>query len=227
VATEDAEAVVRIRDTGTGMNPELLPRLFQPFVQARQALDRRQGGLGIGLTLVRQLVELQGGRVEASSPGPGRGSVFTLRLPRIMHAVPVPRESVAGQPMPGPLRILIVEDNDDAREMLRTLLDLAGHETHEAADGPQGLRLAAALKPQLALVDLGLPGLDGLELASQIRALPGGDAIELVAVTGYGQAQDRERTHAAGFDQHVVKPVDSRTLDKVLTQAARRAAPAP
>jgi two-component system CheB/CheR fusion protein len=118
-----------------------------------------------------------------------------------------------------------VEDNHDAREMLRTLLDPAGHETHEASDGFEGLRLAAEVKPQVALVDLDLPGLDGLELAARIRALPGGDAIALVALTGYDQLQDRQRTRAAGFDQHVVKPVDSATLGKVLAVAARRAAP--
>jgi CheY-like chemotaxis protein len=118
-----------------------------------------------------------------------------------------------------------VEDNDDAREMLRTLLDMAGHETHEAADGLEGLRLATELKPQVALIDLGLPGLDGLELAGRIRAIPGAGTMQLVALTGYGQMQDRQRTRAAGFDQHVVKPVDPETLEKVLAVAAQRAAP--
>ncbi len=203
----------------------MLQRLFQPFAQERQALDRARGGLGIGLTLVRQLIELHGGRVEASSPGPGQGSPFTVHLPRVARASVAACENAKSPPGEGRLRILIVEDNDDAREMLRTLLDLAGHETHEAADGLEGLRLATELKPQVALIDLGLPGLDGLELASRIRAMPGTATMELVALTGYGQMQDRQRTRAAGFDQHVVKPVDPETLEKVLAAAAQRAAP--
>jgi len=222
-STEGAEAVVRVCDTGIGMRQEMLQRLFQPFAQERQALDRRRGGLGIGLALVRQLIELQSGRVEASSEGLGRGSTFTLKLPRAARPSPAAHEDAEPRrAAERPLRILIVEDNDDAREMLRTLLDLAGHETHAAPDGLEGLRLAAELKPQVALVDLGLPGLDGLQLAPRIRALPGGDAIELVALTGYGQTQDRQRTRAAGFDQHVVKPVDTDTLGKVLALAAQR-----
>jgi signal transduction histidine kinase len=225
VGAEYDEAVVSVRDTGIGMSLEMLQRLFQPFVQERQALDRPRGGLGIGLTLVRQLIELHGGRVEASSPGPGCGSLFTLRLPRVAPtSQSAPADAGPCRVADGRLRILVVEDNDDAREMLRTLLDLAGHETYEAADGPEGLRLATELKPQVALVDLGLPGFDGLELAGRIRAIPGGDTIELVALTGYGQMQDRQRTRAAGFDQHVVKPVDPDTLGKVLAVAAQRSA---
>ena len=226
VGARNDEAVVCVRDTGVGMTPEMLQRLFQPFAQERQALDRSRGGLGIGLTLVRQLIELHGGRVEASSPGPGHGSLFTVRLPRVARASLAACEN-AEPPPPGEgrLRILIVEDNDDAREMLRTLLDMAGHETHEAADGLEGLRLATELKPQVALIDLGLPGLDGLELAGRIRAIPGAGTMQLVALTGYGQMQDRQRTRAAGFDQHVVKPVDPETLEKVLAAAAQRAAP--
>jgi CheY-like chemotaxis protein len=148
-----------------------------------------------------------------------------VRLPRVAQASEAAGENAEPRPLAdGRLRILVVEDNDDAREMLRTLLDLAGHETYEAADGPEGLRLATELKPQVALVDLGLPGFDGLELAGRIRAIPGGDTIELVALTGYGQMQDRQRTRAAGFDQHVVKPVDPDTLEKVLAVAAQRSA---
>jgi CheY-like chemotaxis protein len=227
VGAEGGEGVVRVRDTGVGMSADMLRRLFQPFAQERQAPDRARGGLGLGLVLVRQLIELHGGRVDADSAGPGKGSVFTLRLPRAVPTPSAARDDAQSLRGEGPLRILIVEDNADAREMLRTLLDLAGHETHEAADGLQGLRLAMELKPQVALVDLGLPGLDGLELAGRIRATPGGDAIVLVALTGYGQQQDRQRTRAAGFDHHVVKPVDADTLGKVLALAARRVIPTP
>ena len=226
ISIEGVEAMVRVCDTGIGMSPEMLQRLFQPFAQERQALDRPRGGLGIGLTLVRQLVELQGGRVEASSPGPGRGSVFTLRIPCVTRSSSSASEGAASpSSAEGKLRILIVEDNDDAREMLRTMLELGGHQTYEAADGLEGLRLAAELTPQVALIDLGLPGLDGLELARRIRAIPGAHAIELVALTGYGQKEDRQRSEAAGFDQHVVKPVDPESLGKVLARVAPRATP--
>jgi signal transduction histidine kinase/DNA-binding response OmpR family regulator len=225
VGTEGTEAVVRVRDTGVGMSGEMLRRLFQPFAQEPQPLDRARGGLGLGLVLVRQLVELHGGQVEAESAGAGRGSTFTVRLPRASPAPPPRRDDPDSLRGEAPLRILIVEDNADAREMLRTLLELAGHETYEAADGMEGLRMASEVKPQVALVDLGLPELDGLELAGRIRAIPGGEAIALVALTGYGQQQDRQRTRAAGFDHHLVKPVDSETLGKVLALAARRLAP--
>ena len=222
---DETHAVLCIRDTGIGMSRDMIRRLFQPFSQESQALDRSRGGLGLGLTLVRRLVELQDGYVEADSDGPGTGSAFTVRLPRSARAVPRRAEAAGDLPGAGELRILLVEDNVDAREMLRTLLHLAGHETYEAADGLEALVLARAMRPQVALVDLGLPGMDGLELASRLRSLPEGEAIVLVALTGYGQPHDRQRTRDAGFDLHVVKPVTRDMLRNVLAMAAARVAP--
>ncbi len=222
---EDAYAVLRVQDTGIGMSPDMIQRLFQPFSQGHQGLDRARGGLGLGLTLVRRLVELHGGHVEAQSEGPGRGSVFTVRLPRMVRATLRRSEGAYGVPGTAALRILVVEDRVDAREMLRALLDLAGHETLEAADGGEALRLARDLRPQVALIDLGLPGLDGLEVASRIRSAPEGESMVLVALTGYGQPHDRQKTRDAGFDLHVVKPVASDTLRDILALAAVRFAP--
>ena len=222
---EGTHAVLRIRDTGIGMSADMIERLFQPFSQESQALDRARGGLGLGLSLVRRLVELQDGRVEAESAGPGHGSTFTVRLPRLAHAVSRPGTGAEPRQGTAPLRILIVEDNLDAREMLRTLLALSGHEAYDAADGLEGLRMARELKPQVALIDLGLPQMDGLELASRIRSSPEGDGMVLVALTGYGQADDRQRAHDAGFDRHVVKPVDADILRDILVEAAARFAP--
>lgn len=205
----------------------MLQRLFQPFSQEHQALDRARGGLGLGLALVRRLIELQGGHVEARSEGPGRGSIFTVRLPRAAGATPPCPARPDPLPSAAALRILIVEDNDDAREMLRALLDLAGHEIYEAAEGLEGLRLAGRVKPHVVLIDLGLPGLDGLEVASRIRPMPDGEGMLLVAVTGYGQTLDWQKTREASFDLHLVKPVDPETLANVIALAAQRTARAP
>jgi signal transduction histidine kinase len=215
------EAVVRVSDTGIGISAEMLPRLFDLFTQGRQALDRAQGGLGIGLTLVRRLVALHGGRVEAASDGPGRGSAFTVRLPCVSSAMG-PALSATGAGPQTPLRILVVEDNHDARDMICSVLQLAGHDVHEAADGLQALQMAAQMNPQLALIDIGLPGLDGLEVASRLRATIDGNRILLVAVTGYGQETDRQRTRRAGYDLHLTKPVDAERLNEILAFAARR-----
>jgi len=187
-------------------------------VQGERRLDRTQGGLGIGLTLVRRLVELHGGTVEAFSEGPDRGSRFTVRLRAIAPRPP----AEAGRRTAGwdiaARRILIVEDNADARAMLRHLLEAAGHEVHEASDGRQGLAMALSLRPDVALIDLGLPGLDGYEIARQLRASDDRRNILLVAVTGYGSPEDRERSLLAGFDVHLVKPVDPDMLAGVLAR---------
>jgi two-component system, sensor histidine kinase len=206
-----------VRDTGVGIRPELLPRVFDLFVQADRSLERSAGGLGIGLTLVRQLVQLHGGTVEASSAGPGRGSTFTVRLPILAD---LPDADDAARPaVAGPARrVLVVEDNEDAREMLRNLLHILGHEVHEACDGASGIEEARRVRPDAALIDIGLPGIDGYEVARRIRAeVPG---ARLVAVTGYGQPEDRERALAAGFDVHLVKPVDLDQLQRLLTARA-------
>jgi PAS domain S-box-containing protein len=222
VGRDDLDAVLQVKDTGIGISAEVLPRIFDLFVQGERTLDRAQGGLGIGLTLVRRLVELHGGTVQASSEGPGTGSVFTVRLP----AVHPPAEHAAARsagraPECQPRRVLIVEDNDDAREMLRVLLTHDGHEVHEALDGPGGLQAALTLQPDIALVDVGLPGLDGYALARSLRAHPNGQRVLLVALTGYGQPEDRRRGEEAGFDAHVVKPVDPGQLARLLARSSR------
>jgi CheY-like chemotaxis protein/two-component sensor histidine kinase len=220
VTTEHAgaSAVLRVRDTGRGIGPEILARVFDLFVQEPQALDRTRGGLGLGLTLVRRLVELHGGSVAATSEGPDRGSEFTVRLPALAHPVlTAAREGRADAPAAArPRRVLIVEDGADARESLRLLLEQSGHLVETADDGPSGLLALAAFRPEIALIDIGLPGLDGYTLAAAARRQPETRDIRLVALTGYGQGEDRRRALAAGFDQHVTKPVDPSTLQDLL-----------
>ena len=203
----DGEAVLRVRDSGVGIDPEMLSCVFDLFVQGERAPDRGLGGLGLGLTLVRRLAELHGGRAEATSDGVGRGSEFTVRLPALPEP---PVESPVAAPMTTeghPRRIVIVEDNADVLVTLRQALELEGHEVHEASDGPLGLAAILNLRPDVALVDIGLPGFDGYELARRVRASPTGKSAHLVALTGYGQPEDRQRAIEAGFDTHVVKPV--------------------
>jgi PAS domain S-box-containing protein len=216
---ERGDAVLEVEDTGVGIDPALLPRIFDLFVQGDRGLDRATGGLGIGLTLVRQLVELHGGSIRAESEGAGRGSRFTVRLPGVS-----PPEVRLGERRPraaaGAARtVLVVDDNDDAREMLREILRAAGHTVYEAADGPSALEVAQARHFDVALVDIGLPGLDGYEVARRLRASAEGTL--LVALTGYGQRADRERATAAGFDHHIVKPVDPDALLAMLSDPAR------
>ena len=224
VGVDGPHAIVRVRDSGIGISPELLPRLFDLFAQGGQTLDRSQGGLGIGLTLVRQLVELQGGRVAAWSDGPGCGSLFTITLPRSSNRT-IPTDVIESPAPETPrLRVLLIEDNEDARAMVSTLLQHAGHEVLEAADGAAGLDCARRLVPDVALVDLGLPGVDGLEVARRLRECEATEGIFLVALTGYGQAGDRRKTLEAGFDVHLVKPVEIDRLKEVLALAADRPA---
>jgi signal transduction histidine kinase/ActR/RegA family two-component response regulator len=222
VAADGDSAALEVADTGAGIPIDIGDRIFDLFVQGERPLDRAQGGLGIGLTLVKALVALHGGTVGARSEGPGRGSVFTVRLP----AVPAPpagsSPSSATSRVATPRRILVVEDNADAREMLRTQLTLAGHEVHEAADGPAGVDAAATLSPDVALVDVGLPGLDGYEVARRIRAVANGRSLVLIAITGYGQAEDRLRAEEAGFDAHLTKPLLPERLAAAMDEAASR-----
>jgi len=214
-AVRDGLAELSVADTGAGIAADLLPRIFELFVQGQTGLHRPATGLGIGLTLVKRLVDLHGGRIEAASEGPGRGSVFTVRFP----LRPAPRDAADADPAPGGARVrrrvLIVEDNDDARDMLRHLLERTGHEVHEAADGLTGLDRALALRPDAAVIDIGLPGLDGYEVARRVRAA-GRAGMLLIAVTGYGQAGDRQRSGEAGFDAHLTKPVDPLALETLL-----------
>jgi CheY-like chemotaxis protein len=215
VGAEDGHAVLRVADTGAGIHPDLLPRIFDLFVQGHTGLHRREAGLGIGLTLARRLVDLHQGRIEATSDGPGRGSLFTVRFPTIEP----PAEALEAPSLVGRRgarrRVLIVEDHDDARQMLRHLLESLGHEVHEAADGISGLDRALTLTPDAVVVDIGLPGLDGYAVARELRrAGPAGTL--LIAVTGYGQDGDRQRSAEAGFDAHLTKPIDPRALDVLL-----------
>jgi PAS domain S-box-containing protein len=213
------DAVLTVQDTGAGIASELLPLVFDMFVQGEHTLDRAQGGLGIGLTLVRRLVELHGGTVAASSDGAGRGSTFTVRVPRLAvtrnsASIPSPVEPALSR------RILLIEDSRDAREMFRLVLEQAGHDVYEAASGDRGLELVETVRPEVAIIDIGLPGLDGYEIARRIRNQPHGRAMLLLALTGYGFPSDRARSTDAGFDHHLVKPVDPYALARVLDENA-------
>ncbi|MFT3776298.1 MAG: ATP-binding protein [Minicystis sp.] len=221
VAREHDEAVIRVRDSGVGIAAELLPRVFDIFVQAERSLDRSLGGLGVGLTMVKRLVELHGGSVEATSGGAGRGSEFVVRLP--IEVAPAakaeegraPEEPVAAQPTSG--CVLVVEDNTDAAQTLHDLVSHWGYEVFRAGDGETGLKLAAELRPGVMLIDIGLPGMDGYELARRVREQAGGArAPVLIGVTGYGQEQDRQLAERAGIDHHLVKPPEPAVLKDLL-----------
>ncbi len=218
VRRERDEAVLRVADDGEGISAELLPFVFDVFVQGKRDLDRRSGGLGVGLTLVRRLVELHGGRVEAVSAGAGRGSEFTVRLPVLAEARQACGRAVEAAPGTARKRILLVEDNDDNREMTRILLEMSGHQVHEAADGRNAVELAVQLEPDVVLIDIGLPGIDGYEVARQIRSKLR-DRSRLIALSGYGQQKDRHQAFEAGFDEHLLKPVDPKRLLAVLVEA--------
>ena len=213
------EVVLRVRDTGIGISREMLPRVFELFTQERQDADRAAGGLGLGLTIVRSLVTLHGGAVSATSEGPGRGSEFIVRLPAAtttQGARGADQRLDAHHAASAGIRVLVVDDNEDAADLLGEALRLKGHDVRVASDGPAALRLCADSYPQVALVDIGLPLMDGYELADRLRNMPGGADLRLVAVTGYGQEVDRQRSRAAGFDRHLVKPVHLETLEKMI-----------
>jgi signal transduction histidine kinase/ActR/RegA family two-component response regulator len=217
------QAVVSVRDDGIGIAADKLPRVFDMFMQVKRAADR-SGGLGIGLTLVRRLVELHGGRVEAHSAGPGRGSEFRVVLPLVPAAAQrAPDEAAPAATHAPAQRVLVVDDNVDAAESLAQMLALDGHQVELAHDGASGLRCAARWRPHAVLLDLGLPDIDGVEVARRLRAAEGGAALRLVAITGWGQAADQRRTREAGFDAHLVKPV---RYEEVVAQLGARQAPA-
>ncbi len=216
VAREREEAVIRVEDTGVGIAPEMLSAIFGIFTQVEGTLDRSQGGLGLGLSLVRRLAEKHGGSVVASSPGLGQGSEFTVRLP--LYYGPLPsRQSERAQPAVRPRHILIVEDSEEGRESLRLLLEIEGHRVDVAEDGQQGVEMALELKPEIALVDIGLPVLDGFEVAQKVRAAPEGGGIFMIALSGYGQPEDRKLAMEAGFSAHLVKPLDFDKLTQLLS----------
>jgi PAS domain S-box-containing protein len=217
----EGEVVLSVRDTGIGIAAGSLPTIFDLFVQERQSIDRSQGGLGIGLTIVRNLVERHGGSVSARSDGPGRGSEFVVRLRKTAPAAAVaggdvPLPTSAAGPQDDALRILIVDDNEDGALMLAEVLAERGYVTRVAHDAPSALRIAVELLPDVAFLDLGLPVMDGYELASHLRGLPGLAGLRLVAVTGYGQPSDHQKTREAGFHDHLVKPVSLAAIDAAL-----------
>lgn len=219
---DDGEATISIHDSGVGIPGELLPQVFDVFVQGASTLDRAQGGLGIGLALVRRLVELHGGNVYAESAGPGEGSTFTLHLPCIEQVSETKAPPMDTQEETKPA-VLLVEDNDDGREMMAMMLSCYGYPVQHAADGFQGLATAAASRPDIALVDIGLPGIDGYEVARRMRANPETHHIKLIALTGYGLADDQRRVMDAGFDMHLVKPVDVDQLLRAISECLGRA----
>ncbi|MES1243536.1 MAG: ATP-binding protein [Acidobacteriota bacterium] len=217
---EGTEAVVRVRDNGIGVPPDVLDRVFEPFVQSEGSLARSEGGLGIGLTLVRSLVEMHGGTVEAHSPGLGQGSEFVVRLPaRAAVGKPAPLPAVPKPEDPFPargLRVLVVEDNVDAAESLAALLRLWGHEVRVVHDGLDAIEAARRQHPEVVLLDIGLPGLDGYQVAKRLREDAELDGALLVAMTGYGQPDDRRRSREAGIHHHFVKPVEPFVLRTLL-----------
>jgi signal transduction histidine kinase len=213
------DAVLVVRDTGVGMSEELRARAFELFVQGDAALDRGKGGLGIGLTLVRRLAELHGGAASAASDGPGQGASFSVRLPAIDPPAPSPARGIDATPLAA-RDVLIVEDNADAADTLRRLLELSGHRVRVAHDGVAGLEALLSGSTQIALIDIGLPRMDGYELARRLRAsLNGRPCPFMVAVTGYGLPGDRSRALAAGFDEHLAKPIDAAALARVLAHS--------
>jgi PAS domain S-box-containing protein len=212
LAAGDRQAVVRLRDTGSGINPEILSHLFEPFVQGDRTLDRSRGGLGLGLALARGLIDLHGGSITATSLGAGRGAEFTVRLPRQAQAPARPAAAEAVTPPPRRRRVLVVEDNLDAAESLRMLLELSGCQVQVAHTGPEGVEAALRTPPEVVVCDIGLPGMDGFAVAAALRRNPTTAKARLLAVTGYGQEHDRQHALAAGFDGHLVKPVDPERL---------------
>jgi CheY-like chemotaxis protein/two-component sensor histidine kinase len=212
--SDGKQAVLEITDNGLGISPDLLPRIFDLFVQSERTLDRSLGGLGIGLSVVKRLVEMHGGAVTARSAGIGLGSVFEIRLPMIERQQPAPgRDS---HPQAAPQRILIVDDNVDAADTLALLLAIEGHDTKVAYDSTAALNTARTFLPDVVLLDIGLPGMNGYEVAEAMRSMTELNGVRLIALTGYGKSEDQQRTKAAGFDEHLVKPVDPSTLARAL-----------
>ena len=228
--TDGADAVIAVRDQGIGISPETLPTVFELFSQGQRSLDRGRGGLGIGLTLVRRIVELHGGRVEARSGGAGKGAEFVIRLPALPGVlggvVKAPEPAAPGLRREGnPSRVLLVEDNPDAAESLMMILELLGHHVRVVYDGRAALEAARANRPDVMLIDIGLPGMNGYELAQAIRRDATLAQINLVALTGYGRSEDKAHALAAGFDYHLVKPVDLQALGDLVARPVQGRGP--
>jgi PAS domain S-box-containing protein len=220
VQQEGSEAVIRVRDTGFGIPPELLPHIFDLFTQADRTLDRSEGGLGIGLALVERLVVMHSGKIEANST-PGQGSEFIVTLPCVEAPTATPSPPETGEAKAPPLRVLVVDDNVDAAQTLATLLKAYGHEAQAVYDGPTAVEAARAYRPNLILLDIGLPEMDGFEVAKKVREEPELSSVVLVALTGYGQETDKQRSEEAGFDHHLVKPADFSKVKEILASVAQ------
>jgi two-component system, sensor histidine kinase len=219
VRGDGTDVVITIEDTGFGISPALLPSIFDMYMQADRTLDRARGGLGIGLTLVRRLVQLHGGSIVAASDGEGHGSTFSVRLPQVPSAACSPDPSPPPERFARSRRVLLIEDSADAREMLRMMLEFAGHVVYEAADGMRGLELLHTARPDVAIIDIGLPVIDGYEVARRIRAEPLGRRMLLLALTGYGSPGESAHSSAHGFDHHLVKPVDPDHLSRLISES--------
>jgi PAS domain S-box-containing protein len=222
---EGGDVVVRVKDNGIGISAELLPHVFDLFVQGKRRVERAQGGLGIGLTIVKNLVGLHGGSVVAHSEGLGRGSEFVITLPAVVEAGTRARDALvageaAAQAAPGGTRVLVVDDNTDAADLLAELLREAGHQVAVAYSPVTALEIVESFHPQVAILDLGLPVMDGYELAARLHKDSKAPECRLIALTGYGQSQDRERSSASGFAHHLVKPVDIAMLTELVTSSA-------
>ncbi len=214
---EGGEVVVTVTDSGIGIPPDLLPRIFDSFVQGQRSTDRKEGGLGLGLALVKSLVDLHGGRAVARSEGPDKGSEFEVRFPATTRAErsEVVRAPAASNPVT-PKRVLVVDDNEDSADLLREMLQWVGHDGAVAHDGPAALEIAERFEPEVALLDIGLPVMDGYELGRRLHATPRGARSRLIALTGYGQDRDREQSRLSGFEAHLVKPIDAAHLLKIV-----------
>jgi CheY-like chemotaxis protein/anti-sigma regulatory factor (Ser/Thr protein kinase) len=223
--TKDAgQAIVAVSDQGAGLDPQLIAHIFEPFVQADRSLDRPNGGLGLGLALVRGLVQLHGGAASAASKGPNCGSTFTVRLPLI--ETPALRAEGRAQSTGGDgLRVLLAEDNRDAADSLKMLLEMSGHEVSVAYNGPDAVTTARTVCPEVVVCDIGLPGMSGYDVATALRQDPDLRSVRLIAVTGYGDVQDRDTALATGFDEHLCKPVEPNRLLEEIAKAAHRASP--
>jgi CheY-like chemotaxis protein/anti-sigma regulatory factor (Ser/Thr protein kinase) len=218
VEEEGGEALIRVKDSGMGIDPPLLAHVFELFSQGVRELGRTQSGLGIGLALVKSLVEMHGGTVTAQSEGSGRGSEFVVRLPTVRSPVPQPvtPPEDSAKPADRSLRVLLVDDVADTRIVFGKLLEVLGHQVRTAGDGPSALESALEFEPDVVLLDLGVPGMNGYEVAQQMRQQPGLENLVLAALTGYGQQIDRQRSQQMGFDHHLVKPIDVDELEQLL-----------
>jgi len=216
VRREGSKAVVSVRDTGEGIPSDMLPRVFDLFTQLDSTYSRKRGGLGIGLTLVKRLVEMHGGEIAAISEGPGHGSEFVMRLP-LTTVAPRARAATTTQTILAQRRILVVDDNRDAADSLGLLLTFQGADVQVVHDGPAALAALGTYHPSVVLLDIGMPGMDGYELARRMRQLLDGDDVTLIALTGWGQVQDRRLSKEAGIDYHLIKPVDCDALVGLLT----------